>query len=167
MEQDCWRTPSGLKIEGRNPESSRNPETKKTHTLGNACRHVEDLNDYRGGRRILRPSTHTQAKYHQRTGWGANPQTAERWTGHRRQHVTGRQSVVWANGGWQPALPGGTATKQKTDGEEARGGERDSHAANVLDTWRSGGGILEGGERGYQSHQWEKVAHHPKQRDRT
>ena len=32
---------------------------------GDACRCVEELKDYRGGRRFLRPSPHTQAKYHQ------------------------------------------------------------------------------------------------------
>ena len=32
---------------------------------GDACRRVEELNDYRGGCLILGPSTHNQAKYHQ------------------------------------------------------------------------------------------------------
>ena len=43
------------------PEKSGDP---KTHTTGDACRRDKELNDYCGGRRLLRPSTHTQAKYH-------------------------------------------------------------------------------------------------------
>ena len=77
-EQECRQKPPGLKIEGRNPETRRNTETKKTHTPGDACRRVEELNDYRGGRRLLRPSTHTQAKYHHPHRSGTNLHTG-RW----------------------------------------------------------------------------------------
>ena len=46
--------------------------SKKSHSPGNACRRVEELKDYRGGRRLLRPSTNTQAKYHQPHRSGTN-----------------------------------------------------------------------------------------------
>ena len=63
----------------------------KTHSSGDACRRVEELKDYRRGRRLLRPSTHTQAKYHQphRSGvkptYGALESSRGNWsTVHRR-----------------------------------------------------------------------------------
>ena len=44
--------------------------------------------------------------------------------------------------------PGGKTNKRKTDGEEARGGERDARAGKVAVDMELGRGNLRGGERG-------------------
>ena len=49
---------------------------------------------------------------------------------------------------------GGGATKRKTDGEEARGGERDARAGKLFGDMELGRVISEGRERGEQNHQW-------------
>ena len=64
---------SGLKIKVRHPEPRRNPEAEKTHTPGDVCQRAKEINDYHGGRRLLRPSTQTQAKYHQPHRLGSKP----------------------------------------------------------------------------------------------
>ena len=84
---------SGLKIEGRHPESRRNPEDEKKHTLDDACRRVEELNDYRGGRRLLGPSTHTRAKYHQPHKSGG--QTFIRDAGNQERALVDSPLEVW------------------------------------------------------------------------
>ena len=58
-----------------------------------------ETQDHCGERRLLSPSTNTQAKYRQthRSG-GARPQPPGNWKGQQEQHVTGRQSVR-ADGG--------------------------------------------------------------------
>ena len=55
---------------------------------------------------------------------------------------------------------GGTTTKRNTDGEEARGGERDARAGKVSVDMELGRGNLRGGERGDHNHQW-TIVHNP------
>ena len=59
---------------------------------------------------------------------------------------------------------GGTENEPQTDGEEARGGERDARAGKLAEDMEIGAGEYRRGERGGdQRHQWtEKVAHNPK-----
>ena len=51
-------------------------------------------------------------------------------------------------------LLGGNTNKRKTDGEEARGGERDACVVNLSGDMELGRGDLGGGERKDHSHQW-------------
>ena len=61
-------------------------------------------------------------------------------------HTGGRQVTTGAIGG------GETINEKRTERRQEE--EREMHArAKWLKTWSSGGGILEGGERGDQSHQ--------------
>ena len=63
-DKECRQQPPGLKIEGRNPECRSNPDAEKNTFAKDACRRVKGLKDNHGGRGLLRPSTHTQAKYY-------------------------------------------------------------------------------------------------------
>ena len=63
--QEFRQKPSGLNIEGRNQEISRNAETPKKTFARRRLSTRQERKDNRGGRRLLRPSTPTQAKYHQ------------------------------------------------------------------------------------------------------
>ena len=59
---------------------------------------------------------------------------------------------------------GGKTNKRKTDGEEARVGDRDARAGKVAgDMELRRGGSRGGGERGDHSHQW-TITHHSKYR---
>ena len=60
---------------------------------------------------------------------------------------------------------GEKTNKQKTDGEEARGGERDARAGKVAEGMELGQGNLwgGGGRRGGHSHQW-TITHNSKYR---
>ena len=55
---------------------------------------------------------------------------------------------------------GETANKRKTDGEEARGGERDARVVKLSGDMEFGRGDLGGGERGDQSHKWNIAYNH-------
>ena len=57
---------------------------------------------------------------------------------------------------------GGTATKQKTDGEEARGGERYARAGKLVVDKELVRGNLRGGREGGPYPSVENVAHNPK-----
>ena len=55
---------------------------------------------------------------------------------------------------------GDTAHKRKTDGEKARGGERDARVGKLSGDMEFGRVNLGGGERGDQSHKW-NIAYNP------
>ena len=76
-----------------------------------------------------------------------NSQTSGNWKGQQGQHGTGHQSVM---GGRRvtTGATGGTTNKRKTDGEEARGEERDGRAGKVAVYMELGWGISGGGVRG-------------------
>ena len=95
-----------------------------------------------GGRRLLSPSTNTRAKYRQphRSGGGTptNTGTLERTPGaawHRLPVSSGGRRVT-------TGATGGTTNKRKTDGEEARGGEKDARAGKVAVDMELGRGNL-------------------------
>ena len=70
--------------------------------------------------------------------------TLERTTGaawHRPPVSSGGRRVT-------TGATGGTTTKRKTDGEEARGGERDARAGKVAKYMERGRGYLGGGREG-------------------
>ena len=93
----------------------------------------QETQEHLRGRRLLRPSTHTQAKYHQphRSGgetikqWDAGKQPGSAWHRPSVSHTGGRRVTTGAPGG-------GGGHEQQTDGEEARGGKRDARAGNGL-----------------------------------
>ena len=110
-----------------------------------------------GGPHLLRPSTHTQAKYHKPHSLGENPQTAGLWTGHQgaawHWPPVSRNSGRWVTTG---ATMGGRQLNEKRT-ERRQEEEREMHAQqNYLETLSSGKGISEVGERGEQIHQWKK-----------
>ena len=64
-DQEFQQQPPGLNIKGRNPECRSNQDAEKNTFARDACRRVKGIKDNHGGRRLLHPSTHTQAKNHQ------------------------------------------------------------------------------------------------------
>ena len=116
-----------------------------------------------GGRRPLRPSTHTQSKYrqmHRPGGQGGKPPNIGSLS--RGQTPKHRVTVQDTRGSMAPAASqsygrtagdnrrywGGATNKRKTDGEEARGRERDARMGKLSGDMEFGGGNLVGGREG-------------------
>ena len=118
------------------------PETEKKPHAGRRLSTRQETQDHRGGRRLLRPSTHTRSKYHQphRSGrQSIKHRDAGTWHRPSVSHTGGRRVTTGA--------PGGRTEKQQTDGEEERGGVRDTHAGKLV-VDKDLGGNLGGGREG-------------------
>ena len=79
---------------------------------------------------------------------GENPQTSGHWKGHQGQHGTGSQSIAGGRRVTTGATGGDETINEKTDGEEARGGERDARAGKVVVDMELRRGNLGGGREG-------------------
>ena len=80
---------SGLKTEGRHPESRRNPETKKTHTLVTPVNTLSNSMTIAGGAVSYSPTPTPEPSTTSRTGRGEKLHTG-RW---KPGEVIGRQSA--------------------------------------------------------------------------